>query len=368
MLAKTRTLLVDVIDPDEYAAAVASGYIKVRTHPSLPYHIHNYTEACVWEQAWGEATMACRGLVTHADTGEIIARPFGKFFNHNQPGAPEIGLDDDVVVTDKADGSLAILVPLPGDAGHLIATRGSFTSDQAIWATDFYARTYADRFTPNPGWTYLFEAVYPDNRVVLDYGELEALILIGAVDIATGRSVHVMEAAEGWPGQTVEVLPHATLREALQATPRANAEGLVVWHPQSDTRVKIKQEDYLRLHRIVFGLTTLSVWEALAAEQDPEAAFAGIPDEWHSWLKHTAADLRAQHTQVCDEAAQAYQHVIADLPDRWNRKDFALVAARHPMRSMLFLLLDGKDISGPAWRAIRPRSAERMRPLDPAAD
>jgi putative RNA ligase len=36
--------------------------------------------------------------------------------------------------------------------------------------------------------TVLVEIVYPANRIVLDYGGLDDLILLGAVDIATGRT------------------------------------------------------------------------------------------------------------------------------------------------------------------------------------
>lgn len=51
--------------------------------------------------------------------------------------------------------------------GHnvYIATRGSFESDQALWATEWIQK----RFRPVDflaGYTYLYEIIYPENRVV----------------------------------------------------------------------------------------------------------------------------------------------------------------------------------------------------------
>src|SRR6185369_15422771 len=143
------------------------------------------------------------------------ARPFAKFFNHGQPGAPGIDLTEPVAVSDKADGSLGILYP--DGAGWAVATRGSFASDQARHATALLATRYPD-FTPPPGLTVLFEIIYPANRIVLDYQGLDDLVLLGAVDIATGRSFGP-EAVPDWPGPVVETFGYATFAEALAAPP-----------------------------------------------------------------------------------------------------------------------------------------------------
>src|ERR1700710_142802 len=120
------TLLADVLDPVDLAAAVENGHVRSQRHPERPYVIYNYTEACQYAGAWTPVTLACRGLIVDIATDSVIARPFSKFFNHGEADAPSLRADAAVRVTDKADGSLGIIY---GDA---VATRGSFTSDQAL--------------------------------------------------------------------------------------------------------------------------------------------------------------------------------------------------------------------------------------------
>lgn len=343
--------LFDILDADEYQRMVDARYVKVQTHPDLPLVIHNYTDAATWDQHWNDVTVTCRGLVTHAHTGEVLARPFRKFFNHDQEHAPTFDVDDEVLVMDKADGSLGILVNT--ESGPIVATRGSFSSDQSRWATAHYREHYAD-FLANPAWTYLFEIIYPDNRVVVDYGLMADLMLLGAVDIETGRSVPLEQAREGWTGPVVPVFPYRTLREVLAAPEMANAEGFVVWHAERDERVKIKFAEYKRLHKLLTGINARHVWEILAAGQDPAEAFAGAPDEFHGWLREQSDMLTAAYRAEEERARKAYAEVVGALPEGFDRRTFAQVAAQHPMKTHLFLLLDERSIAEPIWKSLRP--------------
>src|SRR5205085_2436932 len=106
-----------------------AGHVRGQRHPDRPYVIYNYTEACQYAGAWTPVTLACRGLIVAESTGAVLARPYPKFFNHDQAHAPALRLDAPAAVTDKADGSLGILYR-DGDT-LAVATRGSFASDQA---------------------------------------------------------------------------------------------------------------------------------------------------------------------------------------------------------------------------------------------
>lgn len=359
--------LWEILDQAEYEDSLNKGHIRLQEHPLHPYIIHNYTEACTWEQGWNNSTLTCRGLITHAETGEVLARPFPKFFNHNQAEAPVFDLDEEVIVMDKVDGSLAISYRNP-DGSIALATRGSFSSDQAAWANDFYNRTYKDSFTPEPHLTYLFEIIYPENRIVLDYGDTEELVLLGAVDIRTGRSVHIEDLKAQWKGPTVEVFPHTTLRQVLEAPDRDNAEGFVLWHPERDQRVKYKQEDYKRLHRYLTGTTPKHVWEVLSSGLDPNIEFAGAPDEFHGWLKQVVSELETQHSAIKKNALAEYENIVNTLGQDWQRKDFAAVAARSPNKSLLFFLLDDRDIDEYIWKGLKPSGSRTVRQVNSDAD
>lgn len=340
----------DLFTPTALSAALDGGYIRKQVHPTEPLAILNYTEKAAYEGAWDPVTLACRGLIYHAETLEVLARPWRKFFNYGQFGARVVPLDMPVVVTDKADGSLGILHRLPS-GGWAIATRGSFTSDQAVHATAVYLDRYAGRFEPEEGATYLFEIIYPSNRIVLDYGDLDDLVLLGAVDIATGTDV---DEVDGWPGPHIGRFPYVTVAEALAASPRPNAEGLVLYLPLTGERLKIKQEDYVRLHRIVTGLTARTVWEYLLTGAPLAELVEPLPDEFHDWVHATASGIVEAVEAEQDRLRAVFEQTIASLSDGFSRKDFALLAMATPDKWALFHLLDGRDIRGELLKRAKP--------------
>lgn len=346
------THLSDVFDLSLLEHCLNERLVVARRHPSRDLTILNYTERCQYERGlWNPVTLQCRGLI-HNGAGEIVARPFRKFFNYGQAEAPPLDLNAPASVTDKLDGSLGILYGRGTVAA--IATRGTFDSEQAEWATAFWHRHYADVQVPDEI-TLLFEIIYPKNRIVLDYGDREDLVLLGAVSVETGRSFDPLNPALSfWPGPRAEVFPYSTLAEALAAPPRPNAEGLVVHLHVSDERVKIKQEDYVALHRIVTGLNERSVWEHLVAGKPLEELLTALPDEFHGWVGEVAARLVASVEGGCREVEMAYSAILAALPPDHSRKDFALMAKEHARSAHLFARLSGKDYRRLLWDECYP--------------
>jgi hypothetical protein len=67
------------------------GLISTERHRELPLLNHNYATRCQWENAWDELTLQCRGLITDT-AGNVISRPFPKFFNLAQHEAAALRL------------------------------------------------------------------------------------------------------------------------------------------------------------------------------------------------------------------------------------------------------------------------------------
>lgn len=177
--------ITTMFDPGQLQTAIDEGYVRTQRHPELPLVIYNYTEKAQYEYAWNTVTMQCRGLIVD-DDGEVVARPFPKFFNYGDTGgdvSPSY-YHSPVVVTDKVDGSLGILWRYADTYG--IATRGSFTSPQAAWATKWFNK-YAEYSAFDFEYTYLFEILASWNRIVVDY-DWEGLVLLGRVNIEYGFS------------------------------------------------------------------------------------------------------------------------------------------------------------------------------------
>lgn len=365
---RTDIFLEEVLDMDELAYMVEHKYVKAQVHPTWPdYRILNYTDAAMWDQVWNDTTMTCRGLIYDASTREIISRPFRKFFNSDQEQAPTFDIGTELVAFDKVDGSLGISYVLP-DGLPRIATRGSFASDQAVWATEHLAETYPE-FSPLPGLTYLWEIVYPENRVVVDYGDVRALVLLGVVDTVTGISLDIRENTYGWTGPVVEALHSGTYADLLAIPPRNNAEGFVIWDPETDRRVKVKYDDYKMLHRYLTNTTAKHVWEVLSSGQDPDEIFAAAPDEFHVWLRGVIEDLNVEFDTIKLSALLESTLILNDLPDGYTRKDFALKAKDNKYSALLFLMLDGREIDSKIWAMIKPSGTPRtVRTVNSDAD
>lgn len=324
-------------------------YVRRQSHPTLPLHILNYSEKAQFEKKWNEVTRQCRGLIYNEDL-EIVARPFDKFFNY---GEWDYIADDyresHCIVTDKLDGSLGILYPTP--EGWSIATRGSFTSDQAIHATEILRERYSD-WEPDSDFTYLFEIIYPENRIVCDYQGANDLYLLGMRHIHDGWSAPPSTAY--WPGPTTEILSYTTFEDALAAAPRPGKEGMVVHFTKKDERLKLKQEDYVRLHRLVTGLNERRIWESLSGGLSDVDLLTPMPEEFAEWAGKVIIRLKAQYTALYWQVTEAYMKLTAELGVGYARKDFALAANRTPWPKYMFMLYDGRDITQDIWKELKP--------------
>lgn len=362
--------LYDIVDHDEISWLLANGYVREQEHPREPLSIINYTDkAQVNPKVFADypSLNQCRGLIFNTDNGEVVARPFPKFWNYGQAGAAEIPLDASVVVTDKVDGSLGILYRLPSNGDLALATRGSFASDQAIHATWLLYQKYPS-FKPPVDQTLLFEIVYPENRIVLDYAGQDDLVLLGDVEIRRGfiGGPHITAKAHGWRGPTAATFTHTTLAEALAAPPRPNAEGLVVRWPtlDGDKMVKIKQEDYVALHRIVTGLNERTVWEHLKAGRNIHALLEPLPDEFHGWVRKVAHRLNEAFERMQDEIDYRYLDYVReigvwcienqDVDKRQVAKKFAEIVKDDPQPWAMFATRLGKDVDQKLWELLKP--------------
>jgi RNA ligase len=319
--------------------------------------IFNYNPKAQYEGRWNFFERISRGLIVNRRTGEIVARPFDKFFNWFEGGRKASG--HMVTITEKMDGSLGILYRLNGE--YRIATRGAFHSEQAEWATKFLKDNFDLSDLPTE-LTLLFEIVYPENRVVVNYHGLATLILLAARNRLTGEylpffpDVYELGQRYGFTLPKVYTFNNVTeILERLGAIP-VDDEGYVVEFSDGE-RFKFKGDRYLELHRLISGLSFKHTLEAMASG-GVDYIVAQIPDEflvqfkeWVHEIEDTVADIKARAQLAFDQAPKA------------TRKDFALwVLAEHKdIAPYLFAMFDGKPIEPIIYHyAFQNRPDERM--------
>lgn len=238
--------VADLIEPDLLAAEIAGGWIAERRRDGL--RVLNYSKRTGYARRWNAATILCRGLVLD-DAGDVVCRPFPKFFNLDEHAAMGLPLPDRPPdeVTEKLDGALLIVGNHEGRA--FATTRGDPNGPIAA-----VGRAMLDGygFAPAVGRTYCFEVIHPATKVVVEYGG-QGLVLLACLDNATGLPV----ADDAWWGPVAGRAPWP-----LDGRSGRESEGAVLyWRP--GVWAKAKRADYVRMHRLLTGTTPRRVWEAL---------------------------------------------------------------------------------------------------------
>ena len=251
-------------------------------------------------------------------------------------------------IVEKYDGSLGI--QYYDNDRVCITTRGSFNSEQAIWATKWMKKFSKLDFIP--GFTYLYEIIYPENRVVVDYGQRTELVLLAIVSLGTEAvELNIKNEAKRL-GLNFAKVVNNTLQNLIteMETLPANEEGFVLKY-NNGLRVKMKGKEYLRLHAIITGTSSLSVWKALKSGTSLDTIKENVPDEFRIWLNKTINELEYKKNEYINKASKEFNSISKN----GDRKDFALIAIKSPMKSFLFNLFDNKSIEDMAWKSVRPK-------------
>jgi RNA ligase len=333
--------LQDYMDVSKLTKLVVDGYINQRKHPTLPLFIYNYSPSAQFDQHWPHEVCACRGLIVDSESN-IISRPMYKFFNLGQPSTilgtlfDPHEINEDVMVdanflgnlvhsnrdangvtrtpltfTRKMDGQMGILWNYDKQWG--IATRGSFESEGALFATQKFQKFVkfgaAEDFIPK-GWSLIFEIIAKHLRIVIPY-EWEGLCLLTAVNIETGEEMSYEKLHELWvnlnsysktldadgvlqPGKPwcrivekfdidLETAKNDTSLEEEGYVASVYREGL------PPVKVKIKLAEYCRLHKILTGVTPQMIWAEMA---DPMATWLQANCKYDRKTGETAFNLR----------------------------------------------------------------------------
>jgi RNA ligase len=323
-------------------------FVMVQKHPEADLFIYNYTNKAQYDRIWNEITLQCRGLILDAEL-RVVARPFKKFFNLEELPADDIP-DEPFEAYEKIDGSLGILYWL-NDKPY-IATRGSFISEQAIRATKILNKRYTDTFDKlGRNATYLFEIIYPGNKIVVDYGDKDDLVLLAVIDNTIGSDLPLQDI--GFP--IVKKYDGINDLKVIKSLEEENKEGFVIKF-KSGLRVKVKFAEYLRLHRIITGVSNLVIWEHLAEGRSFEDLLEKVPDEFYEWVKKTSDELLAAYNSILAESQNSFIQIDPD--SHRDRKETALYFQTQQYPSILFAMLDGKPYDKIIWKMVRPQYAK----------
>ncbi len=291
--------------------------------------LYCYTRSAVYDRQWTPFTLMARGLIIDADKGCIVATPFPKFVNVGERGQPIPDLPFETF--EKVDGSLIIISWHRG--AWRAATKGSLNSEQARWAGAILAKHNLSALVP--GATYLAEAVYAENRIVVRYSE-SGLILLAAYDTSGGESsfdaLCEIGSILGWRTARRHAFSSISDLIAHAGTLPATEEGFVLRFANG-LRLKVKGDEYKRIHALVSRVSPLAIWEMMQADDDLQATRRELPEEFWGDFDGITSALNAQITRILTDTKREADAVAA-LAD----KDVGLRLETFPahVRSFIF--------------------------------
>lgn len=336
------------------------GYLNFQKHPIHDLFIFNYSKTAQFEKYWNEITLASRGLVINSKN-ELIARCLPKFFNYQELDVSQIPKSS-FKVYEKLDGSYLQIFKYRDEI--IFSSRGSFTSDQAIKAKEIFYKKYshlADQILP--GYNYIFEIIYPANRIVVDYGDREDLIMITVINNLTkeDRLIDI-----GFP--MVKEFPFTDFETILNMH-IDNAEGMIL---KFDTlndidpkRLKSKFAEYVRLHRVLTNCSNRDIWNLLRSNGNLEELLDRVPDEFYDWVQNTIDKLRDDYFKVEEYCLTVHKplyllkilrdlNCVIDKDKIINKKVAAAYIYKHKYRGVLFNMFYGMEYSHLIWEIVEP--------------
>lgn len=333
-----------MFNKEEIENRIKLGHVIRQWHPNGRLQILNYGPTVQYEKLWDDITMQTRGLILDTDYN-VVARSFRKFFNieeHKPNEIPNLKFD----AFDKLDGSIGILYFLDGKP--YIASKGSFTSEQSKRATEILYTKYKHTFDKlNPSNTYVFEIIYPENRIVVNYGDTNDIIQLAVINTITGSDMPMEDI--GFP--MVKKYDGINDIESLKLLDNNNnKEGFVIRF-SNGFRVKMKFAEYVRLHRIVTGVSNIAIWDYMATGKSFDELLERVPDEFYDWVKKTQFDISNNYETILQDCKNSFK-ILA------TRKETAIYYQTQKYPSVLFAMLDGFDYSVLIWKLVKPKHSK----------
>ena len=303
-----------------------------------------------------------RGITFNTATGDIVSRPYHKFFNFGErsdvPLTAMYQMDKPVIL-EKIDGSMIRpIIDMAGDVRWftkmgltdvgMAAESFAYFSDKK-YGTEYYALA---KFMVESNCTPLFEYTSPDTRIVVPH-ESESMVLLDIRANKTGAyySRHIVRTiAKSFGITPVDFVDHLCkptarvfdLGRIVQDTKeRTDGEGVVIVD-KNGHRGKLKADDYVRLHRAK---------DRVKNERRVMEVF--IEEQLDDLIPLLSDFDKERVTRVAGEMAEALKGLEKELDMVYNsarqrfetKRDYAVSLENNGIwvRGAIFTLWDGKQ-------------------------
>jgi RNA ligase len=300
-----------------------------------------------------------RGIIFDTATGDIIRRPFHKFFNVNEREETQdhvVDLSQEHRILEKLDGSMIAPFIVNGEmiwGTKMGATEVAEPVEDFVLLHENYSQ-FA-RFLIRRGYTPIFEWCSRKQRIVLDYKE-DQLILTAIRDLTTGRymsrDIMANTADMYFVPMVREFEPQTDMKEFIEyVRDLEDVEGFVVRFNDGHM-LKLKCHWYLQIHKAK---------EAIL--QDRNIVELILDEKLDDVKAHLQAEDRDRLSQFEEQLNLTVSYVVYHLAndlswireDAIDRKTFALEHSQRYdqyMRALIFKNFEELD-QAKYWADVR---------------
>ena len=342
MIRHISDVLPHIEGRDEFVVAEREGYTVINYVVAMA-DTFNMTGP---DDLGGAIRRECRGLIFDRD-GNLMSRPFHKFFNINEREETQtnvVDMSQPHVIMEKMDGSM--IRPILVDGYLRLATKMGVTNvamDAEVWlaAQDPSLKEWMRRCVEH-GITPLFEWISPFNQIVLAYEEAD-LVYLGSRNNLTGQ--YHFSRRNDMPFTKVPQYGSVEGNIADYIARQREAEGREgdIIRFADGHMVKVKNDWYVRIHktvdRIVFDRNIVD----LIINEEVDDVVPMLPQVQADRVRGFESRFWAAFKETEAGIAELY----IDAARYESRKDVATVFAKTVDKTVMpfiFRMLDGNDL------------------------
>lgn len=295
--------------------------------------LFTYTIQAIGARRWNPFERMSRGLILQQGTGEIVARPFDKFFDYGQYGNfPDFKNAHLLMVQEKLDGSFGFF--FWHDQRWQCASHKGFEAPMLPYVREHMGDYDLDAL-PRDG-TSMVEVIQPDYKITIDYGQRSELVLLAVRNNQSGAymkpwEVDVLAEEVVINRPRYFALSTMGILETL-AKLGPDMEGYVAEYSDG-SRFKFKGELYLEMFRAYNRLSRKRVAFQLS-QGAYETWFDSLPGD----VRDDAEAIRAEVYRMAYQILAHAQTIYDTQPRGLNRKAYARWVSSLPKAQQPWLL------------------------------
>lgn len=257
-----------------------------------------------------QESLECRGIMFDAQTGEILARPFNKFFNLHECLNDMVGRDlKDAIVLEKLDGSM--VVPII----HLLSKEVRLCTKQGIGLVSVLVESLTNisrgvlKEIIQDGYTPIFEFTSPEQRIILKYGD-SRMTLLAVRHMVNGNYCDELQLREFTLRLNVPLVYRYEGSIALEEVAKwEGKEGVVLLWPDN-FRVKVKAEKYVLYHKAIEGIVLEKNRVAIVLHDGVDDFGQVLSEDKYQALLEYQSKLCSNITQFATKVMNVYTDVM----------------------------------------------------------